>query len=219
MPDKTVEFWSMNLIDKKKKDVLNPIELNNIFNDIFNKYCIKTQECKTLDLTPKITPDSYEPKILLDIYDVDKDNFMFARISKKKENSAMQRRDYSTYIANDVFTNAEMRKLGIEVFTYFIIDYSKGVISIVNAQGAPGPRILNWIFEEYNKDYEIEFVNIPNKAGIEALYKSQAPVITGYEFEVPIPNAEYLQEILHLDEKEITTIVNENVHKATLILR
>lgn len=219
MPSKTVEFWSYKLCDKKKSIVLDSLELRDIFNTIFNKNCIKTKDCYTLDLTPTITPDSYEPKILLDKYDIGKPNFLFARICKKKDNNAIQRRDYSTYDADDVFTNVEMRKLGIEVFTYLLIDYNKGVVSIVNAQGAPGARILNRIFDEYNMNYELEFINIPNKDGIEALYKSTTPVITGYEFEIPTPNAEYLQDILHLNEEEIQKIVNNKVNKATLILR
>jgi hypothetical protein len=219
MPSKTVEFWSYKLIDKKRSIELNSMELQNIFDTIFNKNCVKTADCMTLDLTPSITPDNYEPKVLLDKYITSNPNFLFARICKKKEHNAMQRRDYLTYLANDVFTNAEMRKLGIEVFTYLLLDYKKGVVSIVNAQGAPGARILNRIFDEYNNDYEIEFRNIPNKDGIEALYKSNAPIITGYEFDIPTPNAEYLQDILHLNEKEIEAIVNNKVHSATLILR
>lgn len=217
MSNKNVEFLEIVLKNKNTGVLLDCCELRRIFNDILVKHGVKNIDCITLDLTPRVSPDSYNPKILLDVYEMS--DIMFARVSKKKENNAIQRRDYTTYIADDVFTAAEMSKLGIEVFTYFIIDFKKGIISIVNAQDAPGPRILNWVFEEYDKTYEIEFSNIPNKDGIDILYKSESSKITRYEFDIPTPNAEYLQEILGLSEEEIVKIVNHNAHKATLIIR
>lgn len=219
MPNKTVEFLNLKLNSKNGCSLIAINALESIFNTIFDQHSKRTDSCRTLDLTPKVTPDSYEPKILLDIFDIDRPNFLFARISKKKANNAMQHRNYDTYVYKDVFSSEENKKQGIETFTYFIIDYTQGIMSIVNAKDAPGARSLNYIFNEYNTEYELDFINIPNKNGIDLLYKSNSSVITGFEFEVPVPNPEYLQDFLGLDEDELVQIVNENVHKATLILK
>lgn len=217
MPSKTVEFLSMRLTNKKTGDMLSPSEMQKIMEGIFQIHCLKNDDYKTLDLTPKIAPDSVEPKVLLDIYEMT--NKMFGRVSKKKDHNSIVRRNYNTYKAEDVFTTDETRRLGIEVFTYFIVDFEYGIISIVNAKDAPGARVLNYIFDEYNNSYEIEFINIPNKDGVNLLYNSKTSAISGFEFEIPVPNAEYLEKILGLNEAEIVNIVNNNVHSAIISLK
>lgn len=217
MASKTVEFIRLDLFEKYPKKQLKHSKLKEIIEDIFDKHCVNNPGCRTLDLTPNIKPEDIDPKIILDVFDMK--SFLFARVCKKKSNNAILRRNYSSLKPEEVFTPAETAKLGIEVFTYLILDFSHGIISIANAQDAPGASILNWIFENYNNNYILEFQNIPNQDGINALYNASVPVISGYEFEIPSPNARYLEQILGMNEEQIAKIVTDRVHKAIVILK
>ena len=92
-------------------------------------------------------------------------------------NNAMLKRDYQTLQADEVFTDAESRKQGIEVFTFFLYDYDKGIVSIVNAKGAPGTKALGKAIETYKPEYKLEFHNIPNEEGIKVYVTRKIPQI------------------------------------------
>ena len=90
-------------------------------------------------------------------------------------------------------------------------DYKKGIVSIVNAKGAPGTKALGKAIEAYTSEYKLEFHNIPNEEGIRVLYNSESPQISKLEFEVPTPDAEFLQSVLGLDEEVIREMIQDDV--------
>ena len=217
MANKTVEFLKIDILERISGYKLDYRILESIMKDVISKKAINGSECIILDLTPNIQADSIEPKIILDIFDNHK--YLFGRICKKKSNNAILQRDYSSLEPAEVFTPAEARRKGIEVFTFFIIDYAKGIISIANAQDAPGANILNYILDNYSSDYVMKFTNIPNQDGINLLYTSTSPEITRLEFEVPSPDPQYLQKILKLNEEEIAYIASSDMMTTTLTLK
>lgn len=217
MANKTVEFLQIDVLDRISGSKLDYKILESIMKDVITTKAINGSECKILDLAPNIEVDSIDPKIVLDIFD--DQHYLFGRICKKKSNNAILQRDYSSLEPTEVFTPAEARRKGIEVFTFFMIDYTKGIISIANAQDAPGANILNNILDNYNSDYIMKFTNIPNQDGINLLYRSTSPEITRLEFEVPSPDPQYLQRILKLDEEEITYIASSDMITTTLTLK
>lgn len=218
MAYKTVEFMKIELLDRVSRNVLDYKLLRGIISGIIKNYAVIQSNFKILDLTPDIEADDIQPKIILDIFD-DKTSIMFGRICKKKLNNEILQRDYTSLMPTEVFTPTEARRKGIEVFTYFIIDYDTGIISIANAKDAPGAGILNNMLDYYSSDYILRFINIPNEDGINLLYNSYAPEITRLLFEVPSPNPQFLQNILDLNEEEIMYIASENLLTVTLTLK
>jgi hypothetical protein len=216
MANKTVEFLKIDLIERISGHKQDYIMLEKILLDIVKSKGISGDECKTIDLTPDITADNVLPKMVLDIFE--NDLFLFGRICRKKANNAILQRDYDSLVASEVFTPSEAMRKGIEVFTYFIIDLAKGIISIANAKDAPGAGILNNLLDHYNSEYVMRFTNIPNEDGINLLYASTMPEITKLEFVVPSPDPQYLQRILELTEDEIACIAGSDIVTTTLIL-
>jgi len=217
MANKTVEFLKVELLDRVSGHKVDYKLIETILKDIISKKATVGAVCKILDLTPNIAADDVDPKIILDVFD--HAHFLFGRICKKKSNSAILRRDYESLVPEEVFTPTEARKKGIEVFTYFILDYNKGIISIANAKDAPGAHILNCILDNYNSTFVMKFTNIPNEDGINVLYNSESPEITRLEFEVPSPDPQYLQKILKLSEEEIAYIASSDLVTTTVTLK
>lgn len=218
MAERKVEFLSVSLLQKHTGVDLGYNIIKEKFDAIFDAYAVDTEEGKALDLRPDIMPYDVEPKIILDIYE-NTESMLFARMCRKKPNNALIRRDYDSLETEDVLAPEELKKYGIEVFTFFMLDYQHGILAIVNAKDAPGAKVLNWIFEKYDRGFDLGFVNIPNSDGINMLYNAGAPKISEYEFVVPTPDARFLQDVLGMDETEIANIVTDNVQTATLILK
>lgn len=215
MAYKKAYFSRVELYDSKSKNELDYHLLQEIYQNILNEKAVRTKEGVTLRLNPQATLS--DPKLMLDIINY-KEGFLFGRISKQKENNAILKRGYVTLDAEDVFTPTEARNNGIEIFTYFLLDYNTGIFMMVSAQGAPKASVMNNILWEYNRDYYTEFVDIPNDEGIQVLFNDEEPEVVGFEFDVPRPSAQYLQEILELDEPELFETLSNGVKKARIIL-
>ena len=216
MASMTVEFFKVVLKNSANDQEEDYRVIRNIFDEIKNG-CIIHKNYRSIDISPEIEPNSVETKEIMDFFE-DK-NYLFGRACRKKLNNAMLKRDYSTLQAEEVFTDAESKKQGIEVFTFFLYDYDKGIVSIVNAKGAPGTKALKKVIETYKPEYKLEFINIPNKEGIKVLYNSDVPEISKLDFEIPTPNAEYLQKILGLNEEVILEMIQNDVFETSISLK
>lgn len=215
MAKKTVEFKRLDL-KKNAKDV-EYRELKGIFNKIFEEKCVDNGKYRSLDLSPDIQPESVEPKKILDLFE--DGAFLFGRVCKKKSRNALLRRDYETLKAEEVFNDTDSLKKGIEVFTFFILDYTKGILAIANAKDAPGATILNNILQNYCPEYTIEFTDIPNENGVNALYNSTNPELTKVEFEITRPDIEYLLRVVGLNEESVLEIVNDKTILANVTIK
>lgn len=216
MASMTVEFFKVVLRNSANNREEDYKIIKSIFGEIESK-CTVHRDYKSIDISPEIEPDSVEPKEVMDFFE--DQNYLFGRACRKKLNNAMLKRNYSTLQADEVFTDVESRKQGIEVFTFFLYDYEKGIVSIVNAKGAPGTRALGKAVETYKSEYKLEFINIPNEEGVRVLYNSEYPEISKLEFEVPTPNAEFLQRILGLDEDVVREMIQEDVFATSISLK
>lgn len=190
--------------------------LKELYDDILKCHSKQHKNCRTLCLNPKAEDGT--PKLMMDIINF-KQGYLFGRLSKQKENNALLKRDYETDEAEDVFTPFEAKKRGIEIFTYFLLDYSKGILSIVSAQGAPKAAVLNNILIEYNNSYYTKIVDIPNGEGIEVLYNAHNPELTAVELEVPNPEARYLEEVLGIKEPVMFDMLNEGTQKVYVMIK
>ena len=112
------------------------------------------------------TPEEPET-MLLDIIE-DTEVYLFARPNRKRLNNSMQKRNYTTYETSDVLQPDEVELNGVEAFTYCILGYKHGILSIVNSKGAPTANTLSRIFSLYCRQYslEIRYHNpLPDMAG------------------------------------------------------
>ncbi len=218
MSKKTVEFMRLELIDSDGNRIDHD-KLENIWHNIFNKYCVDNGSYRSLDLSPQIAPEDIEPKKILDLFEHEEEPYLFGRICKKKSKNAMLRRDYETLKATEVFNNKDSLKQGIEGFTFFIIDFGKGILTIANTKDAPGASVLNNIFDNYNQEYTLKFTNIPNEDGVNALYGSQNPTVSKLRFEIPTPNAEFLLKVLQLEEPVILEMAKNKDLIADIVIK
>lgn len=170
MASMTVEFFKVVLKNSANNGEEDYKIIKSIFEEITNQSTVH-ENYQSIDISPEIEPNSVEPKEIMDFFE--DQNYLFGRACRKKMNNAMLKRDYQTLQADEVFTDAESRKQGIEVFTFFLYDYDKGIVSIVNAKGAPGTKALGKAIETYKPEYKLEFHNIPNEEGIRVLYNLQ----------------------------------------------
>ena len=217
MASMTTEFYKVKLIRTNNKQEINYKLIEEIFESIFEKYAVDNGNYRSLDLSPNVEPSSVDPKEIMDIFEDDK--YLFGRLVRKKANNALQKRNYNTLEAESIFNNNEILERGIESFTFFILDYAKGVLSVVNTKGAPNIRAFNALCERYSKDYELEFESVPNEDGIAVLYGAKTPEISKLEFEIPAPNAEFLQSVLGLDEEVIKEMIQDSVYSSVITLK
>lgn len=216
MASMTVEFFKVELKNQLSKDEEDFKNIRGIIDEILSGIQIQNGY-RSIDLSPEITPNSIVPKEVIDLFD--DSQYLFGRVCRKKANNAILKRDYSTLKAEEVFDSEESKRRGIEFFTFFILDYEKGILSIVNAKGAPGKRAISLLIERYRPEYCLNFVDIPNEDGIQVLYNSIAPEISRMEFDIPTPNAEFLQSVLGLEEDVIREMIQDNVMTASVLLK
>lgn len=217
MASMTTEFYKVEVVKRSKGERVNYREIGEIITKIIFENAVKNDGYKSIDLSPDISPSSIDPKEIMDIFDDNK--YFFGRIGRKKANNTVIKRDYGTLKADSVFTNDEIRDKGIEVFTFFILDYDKGILSVVNTKGAPNYKALDLLCLNYYPEYKLVFENIPNEDGIGVLYGSVAPEVSRMEFEIPSPNAEFLQSVLGLDEDVIREMIQDNVYSSIITLK
>ena len=215
MAEKKVYFSKIELYTSSNQKIEYQ-DLEGLYDDILNRHSRQHGNYRTLCLNPKAEDGT--PKLMMDVINY-KTGYFFGRLSKQKENNALLKRDYETEEAEDVFTPLEAKKRGIEIFTYFLLNYSKGIFSIVSAQGAPKAAVLNNILIEYNDSYYTKFIDIPNGEGIEVLYNAYNPELTSMEIEVPNPSPVYLEEILEIKEDVMFDMLNEGTPKVYLMIK
>lgn len=208
---KKVNFYKIEL-HKKNGSADNIIEytlIKDIVLDIIRQNAINLEKEKfsILDLT---RDDGLHYNA--DIFEYS-ENTLFMRMSNQKPSGGFLKRNYVTNVPGAVGIE---EKEGIEVYTYVLLNYETGILSIVNQQGAPAVRIINNIFSKYNPQYYFEFISIPNKTGIDKIYDAKKSKVSQIEVEVPVPNATYLQKMFGWKESEIIDTIQENKLKVVV---
>lgn len=170
-----------------KELVIEIIDNNSVK---YNNFCV-------IDLSKE-----NELHYVADVFEYKK-NYLFMRISKQKPSGGFLYRDYETNEPESLLDGFNETKKGIEIYTYALLDYETCILSIVNQQGAPNHKVINYLFGKYNVNYSMNFVPIANKKGIERIYMAQEPCISQIEIEVPVPNAESLEKLFQWKDKNI----------------
>lgn len=165
----------------------------------------------------KLSFDDVEP-IMLDILD-NTDEYLFARLSRKRPNNGLQKRDYTTYLTGEVLSPEELERTGVELFTYCILGYSHGILSLINSKGAPGTNAFAQMFQHYNNRFSLETQSIPNQKLINELLEGKSPEINRVQVEIAQPDAQILQELFGFTDKEVLQAVNHNTSAITFEIK
>lgn len=207
MSTKNVYFYKLTLIQEKdKKEIEN---IKSIIEDIINA----NSKNNSINLYSPGT----EP-IIMDILE-QKDEYLFARLSKKRRNNSIQKRDYGTLMTSPVLNSMEVTNNGVETFTYCIIGYKHGILSIARNQSAPGESVIKRLFALYKNEYNLIIDSVPNNKLIDEIYNSDNAIINRITFEIPTPNAQLLQESLHVEDSELIELVQQKTHAVSIEIK
>ncbi len=197
---KKVNFFTVDLYESANNICRDYKEIKDLLIAIIDEKAVKVDNFWAIDLTRH-----NELHYIADIFSY-KDDSLFMRVSNQKPSGGYLRRDYTTNVPVGVLERGSEDKEGIEVYTYILLDYGTGILSIVNQQSAPSYRSINYFFEKYNINYRMEFKPIPNPDGISRIYEAVEPRISQVEIEVPVPSAEVLENLFGWNAKEILNI-------------
>ncbi len=201
MSTKNVYLYKVVILDTKTNKEVPTSLYKNLFNGIFMNY--KKNGALRLD-----TQNS-EP-IMMDILE-DNPEYLFACLGRKRPNNSMQKRNYNTYVTTEVLTPTEKESSGVELFTYCILGYKHGILSIVSSKGAPSEGALARVFTCYNHRFSLETQGIPNQNLINELLSGKAPEINKVEIDIAQPNAEILQKLFGFNDKELLQEMGRNM--------
>ena len=206
---KKVNFLVVDLFEANTGLGLDHRELKDIIIDIIDNYADNIKDFYVLDLTYNT-----KTRYVADIFKY-KRKYLFMRISNQKPSGSYLRRDYSTNIPENVLNGVSDDDEGLELYTYVLLDYATGILSIVNQKGAPNYGVINLMLKKYNDDYRIEFKPIPNPDGISRIYEAEEPKISMVEVEIPVPKPELLEQVFGWNHDEIQRVQGNGL-KATM---
>ena len=200
MSTKNIYFFKVTIRDTQNNTEVPVSSFKAIFQSIIDQH--------SRNGALKLDYQSSEP-IMLDVLE-HTDEFLFARLNRKRPNNSMQKRNYNTYQTTDVLAPDELGNSGVELFTYCILGYSHGILSIVNSKGAPGAGALARVFSCYNNRFSLETEGIPNQDLINELLGGRAPEINRVQVDIAQPRAQILESVFGFNETEILAEMGRN---------
>ncbi len=199
--EKKAFFYKMEFVNGKKTTV----DTKAFIKDIIKKHGVKITKPSEEFFSIKLTND--ERPVTLDILDY-KSNYLFARIGKIKPNSDMQFREYKTLNTSDVLSSAELELKGVEIFTYFILEYYSNIIGFIYGKSAPHIMMLENLSNFSDSGYEIDIVPLAHRDTIANLSK-KGSALKAISYEVVSPSNRVLGGA-ELDKELISEITEES---------
>jgi hypothetical protein len=154
-------------------------------------------------------------RITLDIISNDQ-QYLFARVSKSKDNKENLIRNTATNEITEILQPDELGFKTLETYTYFLLDYTMGVLSYIEGQKAASIKEIQKLFSE-NDQYELKIENIASTETIRALL-TEGSTISKIYYDFRIPNPEILNG-LGLPPRAIDVLGDTTVTNARLILK
>ena len=140
-----VNFYTVDLKNLNNDLIIDYRDIKDLIISIIDENGVDVKEMKVLDLTR-----NNELHYSADIFAY-KENILFMRMSSQKPSGSYIHRDYSTNIPEGILEGVSEEKEGIEIYTYALLDYNTGILSVVNQKGAPNYKILNHFCALYRK--------------------------------------------------------------------
>lgn len=201
MSTKNIYLFKVVIRDTQTNTEMPVNSFKQLFQEIFNR------EARNNAL--KLTYEDSEP-MMLDVLD-NTDEYLFAKLSRKRPNNSMQKRNYNDYTTHDVLGPDEIGNNGVEWFTYCVLGYSHGILSIVNSKGAPNEGALARVFSRYNNRFSLESEPIPNQNLIAELVNGRAPEINKVQVDIAQPDAQILQDLFGFNDRQVLESVGQNM--------
>lgn len=208
---KRVHYYTTELIEVSSDNKCGYSMIKDRLVEIINEKSVSMENFKILDLS-----NGDELHYMADIFEYE-GSHLFMRMSSQKPSGSYISRNYKTRIPSNVLEGISEDKEGIEIYTYALLDYSTGILCIVNQKSAPNYKLINNFFSLYNQRYLLDFLPIPNKNGIDKIYNSRSPHISSIEVEVPVPSADVLERLFNWNAEDIIDIQDGRL-KATMRL-
>jgi len=200
MSTKNIYLFKVSIRDTQANTDMPVDSFGALFKEVFDR--------ESRNNALELTYQNAEP-MMLDIIE-NTDEYLFARLNRKRPNNSMQKRNYNTFETADVLSPDEIGSNGVEWFTYCILGYSHGILSIVNSRGAPDEGALARVFSRHNNRYSLETDPIPNQNLINELLGGNAPEVNKVKIDIAQPNAQMLQELFGFNDAEVLQAVGQN---------
>lgn len=184
MAEKSAYFYEIKLYDDNDKEIKIQ-NLKLLYDKIFKKYC----KNNSLELD-----NSIDNKVNMDII-IDREDLLFCKFGKEKDNTTVQVRDNETRSTDLVILPKDLNKKILEVYTYFLLDYKEGIVSIIHGQSAPTKNMINNIASRYSNKYRTELEPIYSIDTYKKLYKKKSK-LSKFLITLNQPNEQIIKAIL-----------------------
>jgi len=212
MAVRRVYYYKISIFDRYVNND-ETINAHTIFNEIFTTNCVNINGFDSLTLD---VGEHNVDRITMDILHRD-GNYLFARVGKTKDINEALIRDIRTNEINTVVDVADNENKKLEIFTYFLLDYTTGVLAFIEGQAAPNVSNLTNIIYRYNDGYLMNIENIVSNETVRTLLTPGSIISKlNYNFRVPAPE---ILEGLHLPRELIDVLTDADLTQARLVLR
>ncbi|NMF04361.1 hypothetical protein ACUH7Y_24860 [Clostridium beijerinckii] len=208
-------YYKINLINRINRASVNN-NYKDIFDNILNGYLNNQNRYESIVLKEgELSDGQIIDRITLDIISNDR-QYIFARVSKSKDNKENLIRNMATNEITEVLQPDELGFKTLETYTYFLLDYTIGVLSYIEGQKAASINEIKKIFGE-NDQYEMSIENIASTETIRALL-TEGSTISKIYYDFRIPNPEILNG-LGLPPRAVLALGDTAVTNARLIIK
>lgn len=199
---KNVYFFKTTIMDTQTRQEVDINQLKPLLDQILDQ---NMQNNAIL-----LSRNDVEP-VVIDILERN-DDFLFARLGKKRLSNSVQRRNYNTLMPSPVLSPREIDDNGIELFTYCILGYRHGILSIAHSKGAPNENAFNRLFGYYMNQYQLDIESVPNSDLINEIYNGNSPEINRIAISIPVPDARLLGQVFNMQDQGILHAIQANTN-------
>lgn len=212
MATRRIYYYRISIFDRFTQNNLT-LNAHTIFNDIFSGNCANINGVDSLILD---LGENNVDRITMDILHNDP-NYLFARVGKTKDIAEVLIRDIRTNEINTVVDPSDNEYKKLEIFTYFLLDYTTGILGFIQGQAAPNVNNLINITNRYSDIYTMEIENIVSTETVRALLTPGSVISKiNYNFRVPAPE---ILEGLDVPREIIDVLTDADLTQARLVLR
>lgn len=207
MAKKNVIFFTVKMESRDTGRKLDKKDVVEIISKIISKNSIQGPEYNSVDISK--AGDLFHETIDAYVYE----QYFFGRLSRQKASNSVMKRNYKDYIGNDVLENEDEETIlnqGIEQYTYAYINYETMILAIVNTSLAPNEKAFATMINKFTPQYVLVMDPIPNINGVDKFYRGKNQVLRKLQLEIPLPNAEALQQVFGWDKEDIEKAIFEN---------
>jgi hypothetical protein len=141
---------------------------------------------KTKTINNSIALEKGNNQVTLEFIYFEKD-FMFARMGRISDANRVHIRNKIDFSYKEIERDKDE---GIEIYTYFLLNFNTGIISFITGLGTPQITKLNNLIKLGSKKYDTEIVPIINSDVIEIV--KNKPIISKFQVKIALPSDEIL---------------------------